>query len=263
MPPRFLELKKELMGGADQQAALRASWARLVPRLAAAADEIAARGTGMVPEVEYEALLRPSAATAAAIKACGTFVARGVVPAEEAQAWLRDTEAYIAANPRVRGFPADDKQVFELYWARTQLAARGHPRALAAQRALLGFFRRAPDDEVALEPMTYADRLRIRHPGDSRFALGPHMDGGSIERWEDPTYRAVYSKILEGKWEEFDAWEISESCVGGRRDAAPPPTLACPRHIPNPQPTAHSPSKTSTTGPGRAACSGRSRAGRA
>lgn len=57
----------------------------------------------------------------------------------------------------------------------------------------------------------YADRLRVRHPGDSKFALGPHMDGGSVERWEDEAYRSVYAKILEGKWEEYDAYEIGES----------------------------------------------------
>jgi len=35
-------------------------------------------------------------------------------------------------------------------------------------------------------PVSYYDRLRIRFPGDSVFALGPHIDGGSLERWEDP-----------------------------------------------------------------------------
>ncbi|KAM5347450.1 hypothetical protein ACJ41O_010455 [Fusarium nematophilum] len=30
----------------------------------------------------------------------------------------------------------------------------------------------------------------------------------SIERWEDPTYRQVYEKVLTGKWEEFDAWDM-------------------------------------------------------
>ncbi|KAK9246399.1 hypothetical protein V1506DRAFT_535444 [Lipomyces tetrasporus] len=34
-------------------------------------------------------------------------------------------------------------------------------------------------------PLIYADRLRIRLPGDAQFTLGPHIDGGSIERWED------------------------------------------------------------------------------
>lgn len=55
--------------------------------------------------------------------------------------------------------------------------------------------------------MSYADRFRIRNPGDGKFALGPHSDGGSLERWEDPEYSKVYQKILEGKWEQYDPFD--------------------------------------------------------
>lgn len=59
--------------------------------------------------------------------------------------------------------------------------------------------------------MTYADRLRIRQPGDAGFALGPHVDGGSVERWEENGYGKghVYDAIFEGQWENFDPWELS------------------------------------------------------
>jgi hypothetical protein len=36
------------------------------------------------------------------------------------------------------------------------------------------------------------------------------MDGGSVERWEDANYRKVYERILQGRWEEFDPWQIGE-----------------------------------------------------
>lgn len=62
-----------------------------------------------------------------------------------------------------------------------------------------------------MTPLAYSDRLRIRHPGDTSFALGPHMDGGSVERWEESHYRSVFGKILEGRWEEFDAWQMGRS----------------------------------------------------
>ena len=82
---------------------------------------------------------------------------------------------------------------------------------LATQAALLSIFNASPQAEVSLAtPLVYADRLRIRNPGDAKFALGPHMDGGSIERWEDPDYRMVFDKILQGQWEKYDAWEIGE-----------------------------------------------------
>lgn len=82
---------------------------------------------------------------------------------------------------------------------------------LKTQAALLSVFTAPPKSDISLgTPLVYSDRLRIRNPGDAKFALGPHIDGGSIERWEDPTYRQVYKKILEGKWEEFDAWEMGK-----------------------------------------------------
>lgn len=60
-------------------------------------------------------------------------------------------------------------------------------------------------------PMIYADRLRMRMPGDAKFALGPHVDGGSCERWEPDGYGKgnVYDAIWKGKWEEYDPFESS------------------------------------------------------
>lgn len=60
-------------------------------------------------------------------------------------------------------------------------------------------------------PISYADRLRMRRPGDAKFALGPHVDGGSVERWSEEGYGLgkVYDSIWKGKWEDFDPWEAS------------------------------------------------------
>jgi len=60
-------------------------------------------------------------------------------------------------------------------------------------------------------PISYADRLRMRLPGDSRFALGPHVDGGSVERWDEQGYGLgkVYDAVWKGRWEDFDPWESS------------------------------------------------------
>jgi hypothetical protein len=58
-------------------------------------------------------------------------------------------------------------------------------------------------------PLVYADRLRIRHPGDSGFALGPHVDGGGVERWEPTGYGlgGVYDRIWAGDWKGYDPWD--------------------------------------------------------
>lgn len=61
-------------------------------------------------------------------------------------------------------------------------------------------------------PTTYADRLRIRPPGDTAFALGPHVDNGSCERWEPAGYGRgnIYAPIFAGDWEDgYDPWEAS------------------------------------------------------
>jgi len=48
-------------------------------------------------------------------------------------------------------------------------------------------------------PLSYCDRVQIRPPGDTQFALSPHVDGGGVERWEDKSYNHVYRKIFQGK----------------------------------------------------------------
>lgn len=51
----------------------------------------------------------------------------------------------------------------------------------------------------------------MRLPGDSKFALGPHVDGGSVERWDEAGYGlgGVYEKVWKGEWEALDSWESS------------------------------------------------------
>ncbi|OCF34714.1 hypothetical protein I316_03757 [Kwoniella heveanensis BCC8398] len=216
LPPRFIDLKRQIIGDEANQRALTDSWVRLCDRLGQAGEEIERKKQDCIPQIAYEELTSPSPSTStlSALKRAGSFVVRGVVDEETATGWLKGCEKYIGDNPQVRGFPKDDKQVFELYWSKTQLAARSHPRSLAVQRSLLTLFTHPPDFPISLTtPLTYADRLRIRHPGDAQFALGPHMDGGSIERWEDPMYRAVYKDILNGNWEAFDAYTIGERGV--------------------------------------------------
>lgn len=69
-----------------------------------------------------------------------------------------------------------------------------------------------PDAEISLaQPLSYADRLRIRQPGDATFALGPHIDGGSVERWEPDGYGrgGVYDSVFSGDWESYNPWDAA------------------------------------------------------
>lgn len=140
----------------------------------------------------------------------GTVVIRNVIPREKALDYKQRIRGYIAANKeRVKAFPADSPAVYELYWTPGQAEARAHPNMLNTQRFLQRLWHSSdPKSKLSTSnPLTYGDRLRIRDPGDAKFALGPHVDGGSLERWEDPEYSSVYTKILEGNWEQYDAWD--------------------------------------------------------
>jgi len=106
--------------------------------------------------------------------------------------------------------------VLELYWSAPQIKARGHPSLLKTQIALMKklWYTSNPSSPISLGmPLCYADRLRIRQPGDAKFALGPHQDGGSTERWEKEGYGygggGVYSAVFRGEWEAYDPFDAS------------------------------------------------------
>jgi hypothetical protein len=87
------------------------------------------------------------------------------------------------------------------------------------QRALLSsLWTASPAAPISLRnPLVYLDRLRIRQPGDTSFAVGPHMDGGSTERWEPEGYGAggsgVYDDIFKGEWESYNPWDAGSGRV--------------------------------------------------
>lgn len=111
------------------------------------------------------------------------------------------------------GFPAENIQAYEIYNSKAQISARTHPALINTQRFLLSLWHDSSSTQGAnLDiPISYFDRLRIRTPGDRSFTLGPHIDGGSIERWEDPEFRKVWGSILGGgsQWREHDSFDIS------------------------------------------------------
>lgn len=138
------------------------------------------------------------------------MVIRGVLSRSHALELKQRAREYVSANKdRVKGFPVDNPAVYELYWTPSQVEARGNINTLQAQRFLQKLWHSSdPNTQISTTyPLSYADRFRIRDPGDAKFALGPHVDGGSLERWEDPEYSRVYSKILEGSWEDYDAFD--------------------------------------------------------
>ena len=213
LEPRFQSMKLDLIAGNEE--AVRDSFSRLLRVLRDEIEEIHARGSAIIPEIEFSALSdNPPQNFIKSHRDRGVAVVRGVVSEKEAEGWLEITRAYLNANRSTRAFPPGKPAVFELYWSPAQVSARAHPNMLKMQRFLMRQWNTDSNRDALVSrshPVAYADRLRIRPPGDAGFALGPHIDGGSCERWEPTGYGlgSVYQKIFEGKWEEHDAFDTA------------------------------------------------------
>ena len=213
LPERFAKVKQDLIAG--NEAAITASWTRLLSRLRSEIDAIATTGSAIIPEIEYSEIRNHSRihGFSRGLRRRGAAVVRGVVSEDTALGWKAEIKEYIKQNPTTKAFPKDNPAVYELYWSPGQVKARANARVIETQKFLLSFWH-SKDITAALDVETavaYADRVRIRMPGDAGFALGPHVDGGSAERWEPEGYGrgGVYNNIWKGQWEDFDPWELS------------------------------------------------------
>ncbi|WEW56004.1 hypothetical protein PRK78_001439 [Emydomyces testavorans] len=210
LPDRFQELKQHLFRQNPEP--LTQSWPRLLSSLQSEIEDIYSNGSKVVPSLNFNDLksgnISPNILSE--IRRRGTVVIRNVLPKSFALELKQRAKDYIAANrERITAFPPDSHAVYELYWTPSQVAARSHPNMLETQRFLQSLWHSSDPSTPfsSTYSLAYADRLRIRNPGDEKFTLGPHADGGSLERWEDPEYSKVYRRILEGSWEEYDAYD--------------------------------------------------------
>ncbi len=220
----------------ESQRELRASIPDLAGRYRklseALLDEVAAvraeqAAGGAVPELAYAdvAAGRVSAAQRAHIKRRGCVVIRGVYDPKQVEDWNAEIIRYIDDNhylQRAKEKAGIDKyfstlasgapQIFGLYWSRPQMMARqGEPQAVT--RAFLNRLWTFEKGGVAyFDPdrqANYADRVRRRQPGDTTLGLSPHSDGGSVERWCEPTFRTMYREVIEGDPFKFDPYDAS------------------------------------------------------
>jgi hypothetical protein len=73
------------------------------------------------------------------------------------------------------------------------------------------------DEKSAVDlntPLSYADRFRLRQPGGDWTAHPPHVDGGSIERWQADSLRDCFSDILSGNWRAHDPYALKPRVQG-------------------------------------------------
>lgn len=203
----YAEVKRNLIKNRE---ALTASWHRLKKALADGIKEIKEIGPDIIPKVLYTELENLSEEQTQEIKRRGSLVIKNVIPKEEAVQLKKDVIDYIDVNPNTEGFPKDKKVVYELYWSKSQVRARSHPHVNTVMSYMNNLWHASPDSEICFDQnISYADRLRIRKAGDALFSLGPHADGGSLERWEDEEYSNCYTPIFEGNWEKFDPYDAT------------------------------------------------------
>ncbi|KAF4613742.1 hypothetical protein D9613_008102 [Agrocybe pediades] len=222
LPPRFVDLKKQIAAQYPdfEQNAVR-SWGEVLEEMNKVTKVVKVEGVDYIPQVNFADLEKLSKEEIERIKRRGTVVIRDVVPDEQAVKWKEELKEFVKANPTVEGLPEDDKQFFQLYWTKPQVQARSHPNLLAATVWLNKLYSARDSSKAAtLEgvdlnvPLTYADRFRIRKPGLGWNFHPPHIDGGTIERWEDTHFRRCFEEILNGNWRNHNPFELE-----GRLDA--------------------------------------------
>ncbi|KAI0837602.1 DUF1479-domain-containing protein [Hypoxylon sp. FL0890] len=210
---RFTKIKRNLIAGNEK--AVSDSWYRLLSQLRKEADRIAASGSDLIPAIDYFDIhdINKVAAFRDVLKKRGIAIIRRVVPPNVALSWKEESQEYLRHNPHTRGIPQRDPQLYELFWSPGQVRARADSRLLEVQRFVMNIWHSDAEDALVSSnhPVAYADRIRMRKPGDTALGSGPHIDNGSVERWEPDGYgrAGTYAKIFQGQWEEYDPWDSS------------------------------------------------------
>ncbi|KAH9925701.1 hypothetical protein B0H21DRAFT_141575 [Amylocystis lapponica] len=218
LPPRFSDLKKQICTDSKRMVE---TWHELLRELEPAVEEVVEKGADLIPRVPYSDIVRGlTEEQVRDVKKRGLLIIQGGVPEQEALSWKQSIKDYIALNRgQVKGGPPENIIFYEIYNSVGQMRARTHPALIATQRAMLSLWHASPvqdyHNSVSLStPISYFDRLRIRPPGPCTFSLGPHHDGGSLEQWEDPVFRACFGEIFpmgtsSESWRAHDPFDVT------------------------------------------------------
>lgn len=186
LEPRFVDLKKSI--APKDATVLENAYSRLLDQLAKETEEIKRLGPACIPQIDFADIQKNNGRIPenriAEVKKRGVVVIRGLISPEEAAAYKEQLYRCIERHrDTLVGFPENDPQAWELYYTRAQVSARSHPHWTTASVALNQLWHATPEAKVDLtQTVAYCDRLRVRKPGDTSFALSGHIDGGSVER---------------------------------------------------------------------------------
>lgn len=228
LPSRFGHLKRKLVAG--HEAALEASWGRLIAALGDEMKHIESRGTNLIPTIDFGEIDNSAkvAPFCDSLKRYGIGVIRAVVAGSDAEGWVNETKKYLETKHEFKAPPAQDPTCFDFFWSPCQVRARAHPKVLRAQKFAMSLWETEDDDRMATRfPITYADRIRIdtdtpgnlhgtgtntpvpEHQLPSTSTLIAQVDNGSLERWETDGYgrSGCYDAIWRGEWEKYNPWD--------------------------------------------------------
>jgi hypothetical protein len=152
----------------------------------------------------------------------GCAVIRGLFPREQAEEWDRAAVKYVDDNhffEHYRG-PADDffgpvkskPEIYPIYWSRSQMEARQHPRMATAQAFLNSQWTASSDGHQWFDPdrdSLYPDRLRRRPPGTKSAGLGTHLDPGTLDLWMTSGYQEHFRHLFSGDFASYDPWDAA------------------------------------------------------
>jgi hypothetical protein len=226
IPEAIRSVKRELRNGLPNYAEvfreveteMRAKVAQIVKEREA--------GEAVIPVVHYSEIESGSvpAESIAKVRDRGACVIRRVFHREQASAWDDEIGRYVEENGlnEKLAHAAEDKyfgtlaaakpQIYGIYWSRPQVQARQAESLTRARVFMNQLWKAESDGRRHFDPEqvpVYADRIRRRPPGSTSLGLSPHVDGGSVERWLDESFRKVYRHVFSGNWREYDPFDAA------------------------------------------------------
>ena len=188
-------------------------------------EELNKNNKNIIPEVKFDDLKLNLKDLTLEVKKRGCVVIRDVFDDDLIIQMNKDLEQYIEENnyyedqkkkADIDKYFSDLKsgkpQIFGLYWSKTQVNIRQSIELDVVKKWLNQLWTYKQNNESVFDPnheLVYADRVRRREPGDSTLGLSPHCDAGSVERWIDKGYQAVYEKIFADNFKEYDPFDAA------------------------------------------------------
>lgn len=215
LPTRFARIKQHLIAG--HEAAIEASWARLIYALRAEVEHIEGLGAHLIPSIEFSDIHNPAQTTRFGhdLRRYGVGVVRRAVPKPDADDMVNSTLRYLEN----RGGKHDLKPVeqdptcFDFFWTPAQIRARAHPAVLSAQRFMMGLWETSPNVNLVTRlPIAYADRLRIHGTAGEQILLRDSNRNGEPEK---QTLEIPVATSMEQAPQSADDWVIALQSSAG------------------------------------------------